>query len=125
MTMLADAQFVQLTTFRRDGTAVPTAVWVAPVDGALGVWTPASSGKVKRIRRSGAVTLAECDRRGTPLGAAVPGTATLLDAAGTRRVRDAVRRKYGLLGRVLTTISELRRRHGGAIGVSIVLDAAG
>ncbi|WP_300013942.1 PPOX class F420-dependent oxidoreductase [Pseudonocardia sp.] len=122
MTPLADAQFVLLTTFRRDGTGVPTPVWVVPVDGALGVWTPASSGKIKRIRRSSAVTLAECDRRGTPLGPAVPGTATVLDAAGTRRVRDAVRRKYGLLGRVLTTISGLRRRHGGATGVAITLD---
>ncbi len=137
MTRLADAQFVLLTTFRKDGTAVPTPVWAVPLDGALldgaqldgaqldgvlGVWTPAGSGKVRRIRRSGAVTLAECDRRGVPLGDAVPGTAALLDDAGTRCVRDAVRRKYGLLGRVLTTLTALRRHRGGAIGVGITLD---
>ena len=64
---LAQKQFVLLTTFRRDGRAVPTPVWIVPLDDGLGIWTPGSSGKVKRIRRSGAVTLAPCDRRGTPL----------------------------------------------------------
>ncbi len=116
---LADEQFVLLTTFRRDGRAVPTPVWVVPLDGGLGIWTPGSSGKVKRIRRSGAVTLAPCDRRGTPLGDAVPGTARLLDEAGTRRVRAAVRTKYGLLGRVLTTVERLRRRSPGPVGIAV------
>lgn len=116
---LADEQFVLLTTFRRDGRAVPTPVWVVPLDGGLGIWTPGSSGKVKRIRRSGAVTLAPCDRRGTPLGDAVPGTARLLDEAGTRRVRTAVRTKYGLLGRVLTTVERLRRRPPGPVGIAV------
>ncbi|QJY47652.1 PPOX class F420-dependent oxidoreductase [Pseudonocardia broussonetiae] len=119
---LADAQFVQLTTFRRDGTGVPTAVWVVPLPGGeLGVWTPSGSGKVKRIRRSGDVTLAVCDRRGTPSGPAVPATARILDAAGVRTVRDAVRRKYGLLGRVLTAISQ--RRGAGPAGLAITLTA--
>jgi hypothetical protein len=119
---LADAQFVALTTFRRDGRAVPTPVWVVPLDGGLGVWTPGSSGKVKRIRRDGGVTLAPCTRRGEVQGEAVAGTARVLDEAGTRRVRAAVRKKYGVLGWALTTISGLRRREGaGAVGLSITL----
>ena len=119
---LADAQFVALTTFRRDGRAVPTPVWVVPLDGGLGVWTPGSSGKVKRIRRDGAVTLEPCTRGGTPQGEAVPGTARVLDEAGTRRVRAAVRRKYGVLGWALTTISGLRKRNGvGPVGLAITL----
>lgn len=119
---LAQAQFVLLTTFRRDGRAVPTPVWAVPLDGGLGVWTPGASGKVKRIRRDGAVTLAPCDRRGTPSGEAVPGTARVLDAAGTRRVRDAVRRKYRVLGWVLTAMSSRRRRGGeGPVGLAITL----
>ena len=119
---LADAQFVALTTFRRDGRAVPTPVWVVPLDGGLGVWTPGSSGKVKRIRRDGAVTLAPCTRRGVPQGEAVRGTARVLDEAGTRRVRAAVRRKYGVLGWALTTITGVRRHDGvGPVGLAITL----
>ena len=83
MTELADEQFVLLTTFRRDGRGVPTPVWVAPLDGGLGVWTVAGSGMVTRIGRDGRVTVAPCDRRGTPLGAPVPGQARLVDRAGS------------------------------------------
>lgn len=120
MTSLVDARFVLLTTFRRDGTGVPTAVWVVPLDtGEIGVWTQAGTGKVKRVRRAGDVTLAVCDRRGTPQGPAVPGIARVLDDAGTRRVRNAVRRKYGLLGRVLTAITQ--RRGAGPAGLAITL----
>lgn len=119
---LAAAQFVLLTTFRRDGRAVGTPVWVVPVADGLGVWTTADSGKVKRIRRDGAVTLAECDRRGTPTGPAVPGTARVLDAAGTARVRVGVREKYGLLGKALTTIGGLRRGRSAHAGLAITLD---
>ena len=115
---LAGTRFVLLTTFRRDGRAVGTPVWVARLDGpdgpGLGVWTPGSSGKVKRIRRDPSVTLAPCDRRGTPLGEPVPGTARVLDAEGTRRVRTAVRHKYGLLGLAGTTVTSR-----GAVGLQI------
>ncbi|GAA3240064.1 PPOX class F420-dependent oxidoreductase [Pseudonocardia petroleophila] len=119
-TSLADAKFVQLTTFRRDGTGVPTPVWVVPLDGgAIGVWTMEGTGKVKRARRSGEVTLAVCDRRGNVGGPAVPGTARVLDETGLRTVRDAVRRKYGLLGRILTTVTA--RRGAGPAALSITL----
>jgi uncharacterized protein len=121
VTDLADAKFVLLTTFRKDGRAVPTAVWVAAVPDGLGVWTPSGSGKVKRIRRDATVTLAACDRRGNPTGPAVDGSAVILDADGTARVRAAVRRKYGLIGKALTTISQLRRGAAGAIGIAITL----
>lgn len=132
---LADAQFVSLTTFRKDGTGVPTAVWVAAVPDGLGVWTGAASGKVKRIRRDGgdvlssaepqngaAVTLAVCDRRGTVTGPSVPAHARLLDDVGTARVRSAVRRKYGLMGKLLTTMSSLRPGGAGSAGIAITLD---
>lgn len=119
---LGDAQFVLLTTFRKDGTGVPTAVWVVPLADGLGVWTPDSSGKVKRIRRDGAVTVAACTRTGEPLGPAVPGRATLLDAAGTAEVRRGLRRKYGLVGKALTTLNGLRKSYGTPVGVAITLD---
>ncbi len=121
MTALADAQFVLLTTFRKDGRPVPTAVWVAPIPEGLGVWTGGDSGKVKRIRRDGTVTLAVCDRRGNPTGPPVNGTARVLDAEGTARVRAAVRKKYGLLGKLLTTMSRLRRGTAASAGIAITV----
>jgi uncharacterized protein len=115
-------EFLLLTTFRKDGTPVATPVWCAPTDdGRIGVWTATKTGKVKRVRRSGAVEVAECDRRGTPLGPAVPGTAEILDAEGTRAVRRAVMRKYGLLGRVLVGTSRVFRGDKGTTGLAVAL----
>ena len=43
---LADEKYILLTTFRRDGTPVPTPVWVVSLDeGKLGFWTSSGSGK--------------------------------------------------------------------------------
>ena len=120
MSGFAQRPYVLLTTFRANGTPVGTPVWAAPLpDGRLGVWTRTDSGQVARIRRSPAVEIAECDARGTPLGPAVPGTAEILDAAGTRTVRKAVARKYGLLGRVVVGSSRLVRGATGTTGLAV------
>ena len=61
---LAGEQFVSLTTFRRDGTPVPTPVWIAQDgDAPLVVTTPAGTGKVKRLRHDPRVELRTCNRR--------------------------------------------------------------
>jgi PPOX class probable F420-dependent enzyme len=64
----ARESYVSLATFRRDGREVRTAVWIAPGDGRLYVYTNVSSGKVKRIRANGRVRLAACDARGRVRG---------------------------------------------------------
>lgn len=119
---LGAARFLLLTTFRKDGTPVPTAVWAALLDGgAIGVWTAPDSGKVKRIRRSGAVEIGECDRRGNPTGPAVPATARILDVDETARLLTVVNRKYGIIGRLATGMARLRRGRDGAAGLAITL----
>lgn len=110
-----------LTTFRRDGRPVGTPVWVVRDGDALAVWTAAGSGKVKRIRRSGRVTVAPCDVRGRPTGEAVPGQAVLTDRAGAGRIQELLRHKYGLLGRLTLLGSRLRRGADGTVCVRITL----
>jgi uncharacterized protein len=118
---LGAAKYLLVTTYRKDGRAVPTPVWAARDDGDLVVWTVADSGKVKRIRRDGAVELRECDRRGHPSGPAVRGRARLLDGPRTERVRTVIARKYGLLGRIAMFGSRLRRGEHGTVGIAITL----
>jgi PPOX class probable F420-dependent enzyme len=55
---------VSLTTFRRDGRRVATALWFVVDDGELFVLTAPDSGKVKRIRGNGRVVIAPCDSAG-------------------------------------------------------------
>ncbi|TDP97155.1 PPOX class F420-dependent oxidoreductase [Labedaea rhizosphaerae] len=118
---LGAGKYLLLTTFRREGTAVPTPVWVVADGEALYAWSAADAGKVKRIRRDGAVLLAECDFKGNPSGPSHPGTARLMDAEGTERVRELIRRKYGITGRLTLFGSRLRRGKSGTIGIELRL----
>ena len=47
---------------------MPTALWVLPDGDGLAFWTARDTGKVKRIRNNGRVTVAACDFRGNPSG---------------------------------------------------------
>lgn len=126
MTNAADAvltaKYVLLTTFKRDGTAVPTAVWaVADGDAAVLIWTSRKTGKVTRIRRSGRVTTAPCTVSGRATGPAIEGVAELLDAEGTLRAQQAIVRKYGLVGRMIVGRAVRRAGQGALVGIRVVL----
>jgi hypothetical protein len=98
---LAAEKYVRLTTFRRDGTPVPTPVWVIGDGTDLLVATGATSGKVKRLRHTPRVLLAPCDQRGRVREGTtdVEAVATIVaDVAHTRHVLAGNRRKYPFLG---------------------------
>ncbi|HEY3608407.1 MAG TPA: PPOX class F420-dependent oxidoreductase [Pseudonocardiaceae bacterium] len=119
---LATAKYLLLTTFRKDGTAVPTPVWVARDGDELVLTTAPEAGKVKRIRRDGTARVAPCTVRGRPTGAEVPARARLLDASDVRRVQGLIARKYWVLGRIGLLNSQLRRGRSGPGAIAITLD---
>jgi uncharacterized protein len=90
------AKYVSLTTFRKDGTAVATPVWLAVDGDEVFIVSDADAWKVKRIRRDGHVSVAVCDLRGqiAPDALRAEGTARVLDDAGTQKVRKLIARKY-------------------------------
>lgn len=47
------SQYINLTTFRRNGQAVATPVWFVALNGRLYISTNVNSGKAKRIRANG------------------------------------------------------------------------
>lgn len=118
---LAAGKYLLVTTYRRDGRAVPTPVWVVRDGEALGAWTAADSGKVKRIRNRADVLVGPCDVRGNPTGEQMPARAEILGPRETERYRALVARKYGLLGRLTLLGSRLRRGREGTVGVRITL----
>ena len=117
-------KYLLVTTFRRDGHAVPTPVWAARDGESLVVWTVGDSGKVKRIRNNGIVKLAPCSMRGEPRGDEVGGHAVLLDSDGTEQARKLIAGKYGLIGRFTMLGSRLRRGSDGTVGIRLTVDAA-
>jgi PPOX class probable F420-dependent enzyme len=116
---IGKADYVLLTTFRKDGTPVGTAVWAVEEAGKLYVWTVTDSWKVKRLRRNPAVTLQPCNPAGKPRGEVIEGTGRVLDAEGTDRVRKLLEKKYWLMGPLVIIGSNLRRGKAGTIGLEI------
>ncbi|MFC1420557.1 PPOX class F420-dependent oxidoreductase [Streptacidiphilus cavernicola] len=119
--LLGDGKYLLVTTYRKDGRTVPTPVWTVRDGDALGIWTVADSGKVKRIRNRGDVLVAPCDVRGNRKGDDVPGFAEILPAGQTDRYRDLLKRKYGVVGRLTLLGSRLRRGADGTVAIRITL----
>ncbi len=105
---IAGSEYILLTTFTKDGRPKPTAIW-AVVDGdRLIAITQEQSWKVKRIRNTPRVTIAECDRGGKPKGEAVEATAAILDKSANGATYDALGKRYGLIGKTFNFVSKLR-----------------
>jgi PPOX class probable F420-dependent enzyme len=109
------SSYISLRSFKRDGAAVDTPVWCAPLDGNLVLFTLRESFKVKRVARNPRVQVAACTMKGTLLGPWHDGTChTVEDAEREARAYDALKRKYGMmmrLGNVLSTLSgRIKRR---------------
>ena len=120
---LAAESYVVLTTFRRDGRAVPTPIWLAGNGTELVFWSERKAGKVKRIRNSGRVEVQASDVRGRKThGAKVTGEARLLDGEESELARKAITRKYGIVGRVTMFFSRLRGPADRTVGIAVKLD---
>ncbi len=96
---LHDKPYISLTTFRKNGNAVPTPVWFAQdmQTGILYIETDPKSGKIKRLRHTSRVTLAPCTALGKITGEVIEGNARqVTNTAEMFRARGALHRKYGL-----------------------------
>ena len=110
---LAAQKFVSLTTYKKNGDALATPMWVGRDGDHLFVWTPADSAKIKRVRNDPRVTLVPCGRFGKPNNDAEPvaGTAEVItEPATVRRLAEVIRHKYGLEYWVVTLIERLAAR---------------
>ena len=121
---LGRERFVSLTTFRRNGEAVSTPVWIGRDGDALVVTTPAGSGKVKRLRHTSRVELRPCGRTGKVQPGAPTVTAhaeVLDDPAAHDRVAQVIRRKYKLEYLLVMGIERLGRRDTRRLALRITL----
>ena len=112
---LGREQFISLTTFRRTGEPVSTAVWVAPDGVALLVTTQLSTGKVKRLWHTSRVEMRPCSRLGKVAAGVQPvgGIAEIrTDEQSIRELNEAMVSKYGLMFRLVLLAERVIRRGG-------------
>jgi len=110
---LADEKFVSLTTFKKDGGAVASPMWIGRDGDHLFFWTPADSWKAKRAKNNPDVIMAPCGRRGNVRAGAVQvhGEAEVVaDPATVERLAGVIRRKYGVEFHIVTFIERLLAR---------------
>jgi PPOX class probable F420-dependent enzyme len=117
---LGASKYMSVTTFKRDGTAVATPVWLVRRHDELLVLTQADSGKVKRLRNNPSVLVAPCDARGRLKGEPVPGTAVIMDETQTHLTANLIQHRYGFMGRTMGWLNEMARG-GEHVGVMITL----
>ena len=124
---IAESKYVSLTTFRRDGTAVPVPVWIVRLpDGRVGLTSAATAGKVKRIRNNPAITLRPCDVRGRVAEGAgtTTGNAEVVDGAAYDDVWAAIRKKYKIVAAGLgfwAKLTGLFKRSAGVADCAIII----
>jgi PPOX class probable F420-dependent enzyme len=101
----ANANYLNLETFRKSGIGVCTPVWFAQApaqsDAMSGpavfyVYSEADAGKVKRVRNNPKVRVAPCDMRGNLRGAWVDARARICATGEAARGQQLLRHKYWL-----------------------------
>ncbi|MEO5901720.1 MAG: PPOX class F420-dependent oxidoreductase [Ilumatobacteraceae bacterium] len=108
---LEDEKYISFTTFKRDGTAVATAVWIVALDGGkYGFWTGSTAGKAKRLKNNPKVLMQPCDSRGRVKSGSTTteGTAVVVvTGAEADAVRAKITAKYGFMVTVTKALRKL------------------
>lgn len=110
---IANERYVLFTSFKRDGSGVGTAVWIAPFDtGRACFTTGGDSAKVKRLRNNPRVTLQVCDYKGRVKAGTpdIEARARVVTGADCEPVKVAMRRKYAIQFRMLEWSSAITAR---------------
>ena len=92
---LRGQQFINLTTYRKNGQPVVTTVWFAHEGERIVGTTMRQAGKIKRIRNNPEVNVAPSTANGQVLGEAVKGVARVLLPEEEAVAKTALRNKYG------------------------------
>jgi PPOX class probable F420-dependent enzyme len=113
-TPLDQADYISLRSYKRDGSAVDTPVWFAPLDDKLVIFTLRETYKVKRVQRNPKVQVARCDVRGKLQGPWHEATCRAVDEPEReRRAYASLTEKYGWkmrIGDVMSALSGRKRR---------------
>jgi uncharacterized protein len=112
-------KYLNLETFKKNGTGVKTPVWFAADPSAnldsneakLYVYTIGVSGKVKRIRNNPRVRIAPCDMRGKVLGEWVEARAEIVTSEEDARGTQLLKKKYFPWKQLLDFFAKFRNRN--------------
>ena len=117
LAQFANEKYLNLETYRKNGTPVDTPVWFALEGDTFHVYSRADAGKVKRIRNSPNARIAPCDARGKVKGAWIDAKARIVEGAEAARGQELLTEKYGWLKRTGDFFSRLRKKKQAVIAI--------
>ena len=95
-------EYVNLVTFKKDGSSITTPVWVAPYQNSLVVTTSLNAGKVKRIKNNGKATIYVTNQTGSKkLSESLDLSASLISESKDKsEAVQKIKKKYGLISKM-------------------------
>ncbi len=98
-----DTQYINLITYKKDGSPVTTPVWVALFKNSLVITTGPKAGKVKRIRNNGKATIYTTNQSGSAkLSESLDLQGVVLENEIEKsEASKLIKKKYGLTAKMM------------------------
>ena len=96
-----DQKYINLETYKKDGTPIRTPVWFVIDKNLIYVITRDSTGKVKRLRNNQNVRIVPCSFKGEPKNEWVKGAAEKITGEEADKVIKLRKKKYGMFVRLI------------------------
>ena len=95
-----DQKYINLETYKKDGTPVRTPVWFVIDNDLIYVITRDSTGKVKRLRNNQDVRIVLCSFKGEPKSEWIKGKAENITGDEANKIIKLRKKKYGMFARL-------------------------
>ena len=96
-----DQKYINLETYKKDGTSIRTPVWFVIDKNLIYVITRDSTGKVKRLGNNQNVRIVPCSFKGEPKNEWVKGAAEKITGDEADKVIKLRKKKYGMFARLI------------------------
>ena len=95
-----DQKYINLETYKKDGTPVRTPVWFVIDNDLIYVITRDSTGKVKRLKNNQYVRIVSCSFKGEPKNEWVKGKTEMITGEEADKAIKLRKKKYGMFARL-------------------------
>ena len=96
-----DQKYINLETYKKDGTPVRTPVWFVIDKDLIYVITRDSTGKVKRLKNNQDVRIVSCSFKGEPKNEWVKGKTEMVTGEEAAKAIKLRKKKYGMSARLI------------------------
>ena len=97
-----DQKYINLETYKKDGTPIRTPVWFVIDKDLIYVITRDSTGKVKRLGNNQDVRIVSCSFKGKPKNGWVKAKAEKITGEEADKAIKLRKKKYGMSGRLVS-----------------------